>query len=276
MIKPEKVPYQDAILMLGVFSIFLLAVGFIGLSQGESEEPAAEEINITIEPTPIPVVIMDEAPKLPYDLWKYKNKQYNLSEWHTIRRDDVSGYQDLVLMTTVYRVIEMPNYYTWEWNWGGPTDGSADWANVPKQGNKFVFVWVCEYINGSETTNDPIIYGLDGWHFALQLDGKLYRTLNYQNGTDLVAPIREFENLYDLSNTTRTEAFGIKRVQQRVTGKITAYEMSQIRMGRSNAWDGWLMFEVPRNADVSKAIVIGDFRHLGAGAHWTVTPMFGY
>jgi hypothetical protein len=227
--------------------------------------PTAE---ITPDPIPTP------EPTLPYDLWKYSRKQFNMSEWYTIQRNDVSGQKDLILNTTVYRIREYMNFYTWEWYWGGPTDGSADWVNLPQKGNKFVFIWVCEYMDGSNQTYDPSFWGRDYEHFRLQVNNTVYQ--NIMHKVDMTAPIREFEYLYDYGDTVRTGPFGMRVVQDLGTGKYTAEPMSFMRMGFSNREDGWIIFEVPKETKLSEIMIIGDFGHLAKPAYWSVTPMMGY
>lgn len=268
-----------AVTAAGIMFIFLMGMvvtsGCVTMAKDTYKDMTATPLPTpTPEPYVEPTAVPTPEPTLPYDLWKYVSKQHNMSEWYTIERDNVSGAQDLILRTTVYRIRAMDNYYTWEWNWGGPTDGSADWVNVPKRGNKFVFVWVCQYIDGDNQTYDPQIWGMDENHVHLELDGRIYENKN--KDVDLTAPIREFENTWDLSNTTRTGPYARSRIQDLHSGIITAESPAWLRMGRSNAWDGWVLFEVPNTADTSKAIVHMDFMALGKPAYWTAQPMQGY
>jgi len=266
-----------------IFLIAVLALTIYMILTAGCITMATKEYHVFVDtptPTPTPAPHIEPTatptpePTLPYNLWKYTAKQFNLSEWYTIERLNVSGRQNMVLKTTIYRIKQMPNYYTWEWNWGGPTDGSADWANVPDEGNKFVFVWVCQYLDGQNQTYDPQIWSMDENHISLEINGKIYENKNRE--VDLTAPIREFENIYDLSNTSRTGPYARKRVQNIRSGIITADDPAWLRMGRSNAQDGWVLFEVPREADISKAIIHMDFMALGKRAYWTVTPGYGY
>ena len=234
-------------------------------------EPTA---TATPEPTPeperIPDYMEDPGYTPPYDLWKYEKNQHNLSEFYTIRRENVQGLKDMTLRSTVYSVRQYMNFWTWEILHGGPTDGSADWPNVPDRGMKFVFVWVCTYLDGTGPGDDPSVWVLDYDHFYLEADGKIYE--NRMGNMDLTATIREFENIYDHGDTVRTGPYAIDIVQDLRNGRIKAEAKTYMRMGYSNRVDGWIVFQIPREIPLESVRVRGRFEHLGRSAYWSVKP----
>lgn len=282
----DRIKIGAAILLVAVLLIvFGLAITAGCVSKGKElyREWSAEETAVPAETVQQPEVYekipepVPEPGNLPiaesYPEWKYRNHQYNLSEWVSWHREDVQGLKDLTMRVTVYDFREMMNYYTWEWRWGGPPDGSADWVNLPTPGNKFLFIFVCAYMDGTDQSQDPSVWGIHQRNFIIQIGENFYP---YRK-VDYVAPIREFENKYTLFDVERVRPYGYIIKQEAGSGILTAEELGYMRMGRSNAWDGWILFEIPKDTDVRKDVYVhGALGSLGHSVFWRLGEDTGY
>lgn len=271
---PERYDGQDIVESIGTIVVLILILAGITLMfLWEPDKPATidQPLNVTItpnvtiatpEPTPTPI------PET-YQEFKYRTNQYNMSEWVQWQRENVSGYKDMDVKFTAYRIKEMDSYKTWEVSWG------YDWINVPAPGNKFVFVWICGYMNGLTQEKDPSMWGFEPNHFVLRTNKADY--IEQNSKVDLTAPIREFNYVYDLENTTITEPYGVYRTQQQPSGKIQTWPIGWMRMEtpyQSHAWDGWILYEVPKDETVKE--IHADFAHLGGQVHWSIEPGGGF
>jgi len=198
-----------------------------------------------------------------YTDWKLRNRQYNVSEWHTWHLDNVSG-SDMTVHVTMYRYRFEPDFQAHSVSWG--TD--AYFRHAPDEGNTWLFIWVCMYMDGSGASEDTRIWGMGANHFCVRIGDKTYQPIT--NEIDLTQDIKEFKDTYDLGSVARTLPYGYFVLNQ--GGKETAIVQGWLHMGRSNAWDGWILYEVPKDTDPDTIIVLGGFDRLGGDAKWTFKP----
>jgi len=213
------------------------------------------------EPTPMPTITTIPTPEPtnppavyiePYEMWKYRTGGYNMSQWFSWRRDDVSGLKDMLVHVTIYRAKFLPNYRYWSVSWG-----RYYWQAAPK-GSKYLAIFPCMYMDGKDQTYDPRMFGMGQDHFYLQ-----YKDQVIQPDTDYRPPnrIKEFEEYWDLSGTVRTGPYGYYRDNR--GGNETAQDLGYLRMGRSNAWDGYILYRVPVDARMEDLKVLGRFDGFG-------------
>lgn len=207
---------------------------------------------LTPAPTPTPIIQQPAVYVEPYDMWKYRTNGHNLSEWFTWRRDDVSGLKDLVMQVTIYRAVFIPNYRYWSVSWG-----QYFWQAAPP-GKKYLVIFPCMYMAGNDPSYDPRMYGMGQDHFYIQ-----YHDQVLTPDPDYVPPnrIKEFEEYWDLSGTVRVVPYGFYRDNR--GGEETARDLGYFYMGRSNAWDGYILYQVPREARMEEFKVLGRFDGFG-------------
>jgi hypothetical protein len=215
----------------------------------------APSIIPTLEPVPL---IQPPVPAiLPVIFDEEQSGLRNISEYFTIRRQNVTGYKSMTVKTTVYGVREFTQVKWYSDGWGRYMDQFA-----PK-GEKYVFVFLAEFVDGNTPREDPGIWYFGPGLFRLQVDGRLY-----DQDTDFVPTnrIKELEEIESFSKIKGIPPFGYYIWQERGNGKKIAVLDPWLRMGQSNSADGYLVFRVPAEYDVSDMMLVGNFASFGSAA----------
>jgi hypothetical protein len=218
---------------------------------------------ITIDPTPIP-----EATLIPANDTFTWGGPRALGDWFTWRRDNVLGYKDLFVRVTVYGYKEMDNYTWWSIDWG-------KWFfQYPPQGNKFIFAFVHMEMTSPDgdqagnTSWDPRMWGLDSNYFRLQAGSTLYdRDDSYQPPT--IIKELQFTNVMD--NSTKIGMYGYQTYSyvHSLTEEPKPYPLYYLRGGKSNAWDGFILYDVPADVSPENMAVVSNFGTFGS-AYWNL------
>jgi hypothetical protein len=270
MIQPERSEMQD-MMEAGIgIAILLIVVTYFSFQLGviTFDEPA--KINITPnvteiitevpteEPTPIPTIDEKE--------FMLSHNGYELREWVHWFRADVEGIGnatgtrqdtgDLSTYVTVWGYKFMPSYHYYSVSWGRNFLEKPDYKD-----DQFLFIYVNSYSDGDDVRQ----YGIDYNHFSLQIGDRMY----YPDFFD--SPEQRIVEFDDIQNYGRTESifpYGYRRHQEKGTGIITAEKLEWLMGGRSNAWDGYIQFQVPYGTKPEDVHVIGSFANLAPTAYW--------
>jgi len=205
------------------------------------------QVNIT----PVPIVT-----KAPFD--ELKPGIRNQSQFFTIHRDNVSGYKSLTIKTTVYGWQELSQV-----KWYSDGYGKYFYQFAPR-GEKYVFVYLVEYVDGTTLHEDPGMWYFGPQLFRLQVGDHLY-----DQDPEFMPEVRlkELEEVEGFNRIKGLRPFGYLITQRRGIGNITADIDPQIRMGINNAKDGYLVYRVPSDADPSEMTLVGNFGGFGS-AGW--------
>lgn len=211
-------------------------------------------IAVTTVPTPeirVPVVQKTESPE---ELMLRTNGRWQ-NELLTFGRSDVDGKKDLLMSTTVYGYKIQKEYHYWSVSW-------ADYfTETPQNGYKFLFVYVVMWVD-DVIGDDVRPYGMDQDHFYIEYKNKIYHPVkNY----DPVYRVKEMETVYNYNDDAGITPYGYLIIVDE-TG-TRAIPGAYIKGGKSNAWDGYIIYEVPQDAQPEDLKVIGRFEDL-AGWHW--------
>jgi hypothetical protein len=252
-----------SILLIGIVFVWLLAS--IGVF---SDEPAPVE---QIQPlSTIPTIPINVTPTTPlppptpdWTTCGYQDSCLHLRDWHSWFRENASGYKDLSTHATVYDYKLMPFYHT---------DASGTWGTrasfkvSPEPGMQFLFVFVNIYSD----TGSARQYGYTRQHFMVQVQDQLYYAEDeYQ--FDPTNNIKELDNSWDFAHVETPGPYGFKIVQDLGTGIKTAYGREYLYEGRSNASDGWLLYQIPKNANIQDIKLAASFDNLGGNVWWKLT-----
>jgi hypothetical protein len=220
-------------------------------------------------PTPSPEPTPEPTPKSIETLAAHYVDPYMTGErwegqWFKWLRYDVQGEKDLEIGILAYRHAYLDKY-TW-WN---AALGNYQ-TQLPSEGNRYFVAWVHEEMLGVNSTYDPSMWIFDERAFRLQVKDNLYEVDASHNP---VNRIKEFDTKYDYYNTVTAGPFGW---DLRYTGNspetagYTAERRGWIRMGKGNAIDGYLLFEVPKSTMDEDVALIGSFSSFGS-AYWRFT-----
>lgn len=229
----------------------------------------------TPEPTPepevteAPVVMVTEDP-IAYML---RTNGYRMRDWHQWFRADVQGInsqgtKDLHTLVTVYDYEFLDSYRWWSVSWARKFVVKPD-----DKADQFLFVFVNMYSDdaGDGRGDDVRQYGMGCDHFSAQVDGRIY----YAGWVEFPERrITEFDNLYTYDHVQTPGPYGFKIVQEKGSGIISAQQLEWLMGGRSNSWDGWCMFQLPREdtegnpVNATNTKILGNFGNLGGQVWW--------
>jgi hypothetical protein len=209
-------------------------------------------------PTPIPTVptfaphFVD--PFTPGERWQ--------GQWFKWDRPDVQGLKDMSVGIIAYR-HKFTDKYTWYNNAMGQY-----MTQYPDDGKRYFVVWVHEEMFGENQTSDPGMWIFDQDSFILQVKQQMI-TVN-PNSHNPVNRIKEFENYYDYYNTVIAPPFGylIRFTKHSPeTGGYEAEPLGWLRMGKGNAVDGYIIYEIPEDTKEEEILLHGGFSSFG-NAYW--------
>jgi hypothetical protein len=243
-------------LVFAILIFLCLQIGVITFPEPEpTPEPiieVIENITVTEEPTPTPepteayVDPFTPGPRL-------------INQWYKWYRPDVQGLKDMQIGIVAYR-YKILDRYVW-WN---PSMGNY-FTQRASPGYKYFAVWVHEEMIGTNQTHDPSFWAFDDNAFALQVKDKLYYSqanLSYNP----VVRIKEFDELTDYYNVITAPPFGY---YVRYTGYnpeaggYRAQKLDVLRMGKGNAHDGFILFEIPKDSELTDIQFLGNFGSFG-------------
>lgn len=211
----------------------------------------------TPEPTPTPI----PEPTLSPEAYRALHNGYLEREWLFWFRPDVSGLKDMRVFTTVYAHKFLPNYHYQSVSWGTRTYFKIS----PDPGYKFLFIFVNMYLDDTNGAQDTRMSSMNADHYYVQYNG----TILYPDESMMPeVRIAELDNEWDYAHVASPRPYGYKIIQTAGSGAITAEYQDWLRGGRSNAMDGYVIFQVPSDAYEKDLTVLGRFENLGGYAYW--------
>jgi hypothetical protein len=215
--------------------------------------PTPEPVPTIATPEPTPTPIPTEDPRV----YMLRTNGRMMNQWHHWVRENVSGYQDMSTWVTVYGYKMLPFYHFHDSLWGSKTFRKQS----PAAGMQYLFVFVNIYADGDDVRQ---------WLFPAR------DYVVYINGTpyypeDITRPeewIQELSETWDYAHVDTVQPYGYKIVQEGGTGILYVEAEETLYGGRSNAEDGYILFQVPRGVSASDIRVYGNFANLGGFAWW--------
>lgn len=182
-------------------------------------------------------------------------------QWFKWHRYDVQGDKELNAGVIVYRHVfaDKLTYYNMLYGQYYPV--------TPPAGKRYLIAWVHEEVFGTNGTSDPSMWAFDGDDFRLQLNGAL------QVNVMPVLPqytILELDGYHDYYDAIIAPPFGYVRRysgHDPETGGWIAEKPGIMRMGKGNALDGYLIYEVPKETMEDDFLLTGNFATFGT-AYW--------
>lgn len=187
------------------------------------------------------------------------------NQWYKWYRLDVLGLKDLMVGVVAYRHAFLDSY-TW-WN---HAQGNYQ-TQVPRVGTRFFVVWVHEEMLGSNQSFDPSMWAFDERAFRLQVRENI---IEPDTTHAPMNRIKEFDYLYDYYNVVTAGPFSwlIRYTGSAPeTGGFAAEKLGWLRMGRGNAHDGYIIFQIPEDTKERDVMLLGNFGSFGDAA-WRYDP----
>lgn len=257
-----------------VLALLMLTSGCVTMAKEQYREytktPVPTPTPPTPTPTPIRTIPTTEPPYPVRYVDPYMHGERWEGQWFKWLRHDVQGIngegtKDLHVGVVAYR-HQFYDKLTW-WNGAMGNYYSMD----PEPGNRYFVVWVHEEMFGTNATNDPSMWIFDDTAFRLQVhrkDGEhVYWIDSEYNRTNL---LKEFENKPDYYNVAIAPPFGYYRDYTGHSPETAGWEVFQkgyLRMGKGNSCDGYMIFQIPKDAQPEDILLLGNFATFGS-AYW--------
>jgi hypothetical protein len=251
---------------------FIMSAGCISLTK-EILIPSPEPIQ---NAEPIPTHALETSKSDVYqsvvyieasDLALYRAGQKKIGDYYTWHRENVSGKKDMTVRVSVYDYKIFSRY-----QWWSDSNGKYYWQ-FPEEGTIFLFIFAHLYMVGDDPSQDPRYYvGSDPWkRFFLQVtDSQGNQSIIAADNTSYQRNIRirELEETFTKNDDSRVRPFGYawewrKRPGGNLTAGWVAISPEWLRMGLSNAWDGYVLFEVPVDSDMTDVKVLSQWDRFG-------------
>jgi hypothetical protein len=272
-----EINYKRILILMGFALIMICLMAFV-LTAGcvTASKEAYRELTATPVPTPIPEPTSTQAPYV----WTPEPTPAGIEplleeyidpfspglrtegQWYKWYRADVQGLKDMQIGIIIYRHRFLDRY-----TWYNAATGNY-FTQKPTIGNRYFAVWIHEEMIGETPQEDPSFWAFDDRAFALQVKDQLITSET--NLTYLPANrIREFDEYTDYYDTVTAPPFGY---YIRYTGTSpgtagnVAEKLSVLRMGKGNAHDGFILYEVPRETQLRDVQLLGEFGTFGSAA----------
>lgn len=218
--------------------------------------------NVTIIYRNITVLVTPTPDGHTYFASEYQNGTRLLQRPYTFIRYKALYEQDLKVTTIVY------DYKTFEkLHWFNPATYKYVEQYPLNENNQFLFVFVYAFMD-NEAGDDTRMWLFNRSFFAVYGGQDTYRHTEYP----YQIRYKELENTYTFDHSTGVQAFKSLRMyssadEYRNTAGEYNDELYYLRGGKSNAVDGYLIYEIPKNTNLENVLVLGQFYTFGA-AQW--------
>ncbi len=209
-----------------------------------------EYITIMVTPTPDGIKIFSN---------EFENGTRLIGRPFSWIREDVLGYQDMKVTTTVYDYIMLDKLH-----WFNPSDYKYYEQEPSREDMKFLFVLFNIYMDDKAGEDTRMWLPKDNLMNVL-IGNKIYSPLDYPKQIRF----KELENTYNMNDDSIIQAYGQFKTYEKGNPK-TAGEISEehyyLRGGKSNAEDGYIMFEIPKDTKAEDIIFRANFYDFGYSA----------
>lgn len=256
-----------ALILLGLVLVvwvgLVMSAGCVSAAKGVYRNAMATPVP-TLVPTPMPTVnITNISPVVMVtyvegqDEYMFRTNGKRMGDWFEYKRENVEGLKDIHMRATVYASRFLDKYDYWSVSWG------KYFIQLPSEGMKYLVVQARIELVGDTQEKDPRMWGPGQDHFKVQTNEIWNNT--YTVDTEHVAGIRikELEDVNDMTDTVKIFDYGYYRYVS-WKGEESVAELGYIRMGEGNAWDGFLLFQVPKDTRMKDIKVLETIDGIGS------------
>lgn len=250
---------RKAIAVLVILAIAIVGSGCVTSAKNTyrnlvaTEEPSVQPGPVEEIEIPEPVLTTVPLYQEPEELRMYRTNGKWLGEYFSWLRYNVSMQKDLRVRTRVYDFQILYALTEWSYKWG------RYFTVYPEAGKKYLIIMPSMEMVGDSPEWDPRMWGMGQDHWYIQDKGAL---ISPDPAYVPCTRIRELEETWDATNSTRIQSYGYDWQG----GNETCNDLSWLRMGYSNQWSGFIVYQVPMDAWPKDLIVIGQFD--GFGQAW--------
>lgn len=224
--------------------------------------PAPTEIptpNITIKPTP---TISQPVVYFPKEELRDPTERKVGEYWGWVRHN-VSGEKDMKVKVGIYKYRLLESYQWWN------VYMARYYTQMPAPGKKYLLIFPYMELIGDDPSEDPRYFvDTDPWsRFFIDYKQTLIAAdTDYQRQNR----IKELEETFTLNDDDRVKPWGYIWLDGGIGKGIYAESPEWLRMGRSNAWDGYILYQVPKDAQPKDLKVVSNWGKFGS-VYWVLT-----
>lgn len=175
-------------------------------------------------------------------------------QWY---RANATCQKDLHVSVTVYGYKWLDDYDYWSVSWG------QYFHQDPQYGKKYLVIFPQMCALGETQKMDARMWGMGQDHFYIGYKGSV---LTPDTDHEIGVRIKELEETFTKNDDARVYDYGYERVMTwNRTG--VAQSLAYLQMGKSNCWDGYILYSIPKEAQIEDIEVLGRFDGFG-NAWW--------
>jgi hypothetical protein len=204
--------------------------------------------NITPNVTPIIIYKTIEILVTPtpdgkiYFASEYDNGIRKLKRPFSILRENAQGLKTLSVHTTIYDYKIFPIYH-----WFNPNDYKYYPQYPINPDNKFIFIFINTYADDVIGDDARFWIPVEG-SYLLESNNIVYSPISFSKQIR----IKELESTYNYNDNSRVTAYNSNRIYKSSieysnTSGETSESIDVLKGGQSNAIDGYMIFEIPKD-----------------------------
>lgn len=208
-------------------------------------------------PTPEPTPQPEPTPELSQEQVTSLSGGLMQGQWYVWDKTNVSGQKDLTMHVSVYdyRIFNSVEWRSVSWGQNF-REGAGD-------GMKFLFAFVRVYSD----TGDSTTWGIQPDQFFVNVNETMFEV------SDQLLPeirITNFDEIWDYSHVENIKPYGFRRTYNN-EGRETAEPLGYLKPGKSQAWDGYIVFAIPRETQPENIKIFATFGNLTENKWWQLT-----
>lgn len=189
---------------------------------------------------------------------EYQNGTRLLKRPFSFIRYEALFKQDMKVTTIVYDYREFEKLH-----WFNPSQYKYEEQLPETPDSKFLLIFINTFMD-DELGDDTRFWVMSRQMFAVDIGGKVYRSLDYP----FQLRYKELETTPNFNGESYIQAYKQERVYTSSMDAVkTAGEISDekfyLRGGKSNAIDGYLLFEIPKDTTPEQIKVLANFYSFG-------------
>ena len=180
---------------------------------------------------------------------------------------NVTGFKSMSIHARVYDYRIFDKYH-----WFNPTDWLYYTEYPSSRDKKFVFIFANIYMDDIQG-QDTRMWIPDESHYGLQIKDKIYYPIEMEGLKQLrIQELEETDNYNDDSKIQYYSTFRQHEYGHPETAGETYEQYTYLKGGKSNAIDGYMIFEVPKEAQLEDMIVNVNYYSFGSSQWRLSTP----
>lgn len=188
----------------------------------------------------------------------------DIGKFFNWKQDNVSGYQTMNISSTMYGYTEFSNFTYYDYNWGKSFDEFAP------DGKEYFMVYIYTLMDDVNGGDDSRMWLPHQNQYGLLINDVMYYPIvfDYEHNQ-----INKMDEVYNYQHVERIKPYGYEYViAPDNETKVNTYQMMEkdwLIGGKSNAEDGYIIFQIPKDYNKKLLRLHANFFSFGS-ATWKI------